>query len=178
MLRGSFVRPREPLQRYYSAAIDNGQSITSSTLHDCPLTFLLGLWGILANLAIPLMPDYGKTQWNFFGPFEKWNDADASAGHRHELRIPWWALSFQTGCPYLDPLLAGPIGYGFYALCWTWVLGTMILLRWCAQSTGGPVFWPVFLFGVWWFFGLGSIIACVVFFASIVREASRAGLTP
>ncbi len=37
---------------------------------------LLGLWGILANLAIPLMPDFGKTEWNFFGPFEDWNPSD------------------------------------------------------------------------------------------------------
>src|SRR5262249_55218614 len=133
------------------------------------LTFLLGLWGILANLAIPLMPDYGKTEWNFFGPFEKWDDTGTLGSHRHERRIPWWALSFQTPCPYLDPWLAGPVGYGFYALCCVWGMGTMILLRWYSRSVAGRVCCLI---------GFGGIAAYLAFFAAIAAEASRAGLTP
>jgi hypothetical protein len=142
------------------------------------LALLLGLWGILANLAMPLMPDYGKTGWNFFGPFEKWDASGPSAGHRHEIRIPWWAISFQTPCPYLDPYLAGPVGYGFYALCCTWGMGTILLLRSGLRSFAGRVFWPVFLFGAWWLIGLGGIVAHVMFFVSMARETHRAGLWP
>lgn len=139
---------------------------------------LLGLWGILANLAIPLMPDYGNTQWNFFGPFEEWNDSGIPGASRHELRIPWWAISFQTPCPYLDPWLAGPVGYGFYALCLTWGLGTVMILRRHLRSNAGRAFWPGPLFSALWLSGLGAIIALVLFFVSVAQEAARAGLTP
>jgi hypothetical protein len=138
---------------------------------------LLGLWGILANLAIPLMPDYGKTQWNFFGPFEKWNDTGIPEEHRQEPRIPWWAISFQTPCPYLDPLLAGPVGDGFYALCFSWGLGTIILLRFYFRSFTARGFWPVILFWAGWLIGLGGIVAHVLVFVSIARDVARAGLT-
>jgi hypothetical protein len=143
-------------------------------------TCLLGLWGVLANLAIPLMPDYGKTQWNFFGPFEHWNPHVPLERERPLAYAgpPWWAISFRTPCPYLDPWLAGPVGYGFYALCLTWGLGTLILLRAHLRSITGRAFWPVSLFGVWWLSGLGGILALVWFFVSIARAAARAGLTP
>lgn len=139
---------------------------------------LLGLWGILANLAIPLMPDYGNTQWNFFGAFEEWNDTGAPSGHRDELRIPWWALSFQSGCPYLDPVLAGPIGYGFYSLCCIWGLGTILLVRSYERLPAGPGGWTLFLVGALWFIGLGGILVHLLFFAAIAIEARNAGLTP
>lgn len=139
---------------------------------------LLGLWGILANLAIPLMPDYGNTRWNFFGPFEAWNDTGTPGGHARELRIPWWAISFQTPCPYLDPVLAGPVGYGFYALCFSWGMGTIIMLRWNLRAGAGWPFWPALPFGALWLIGLTGIVAHAVFFASIARVVALAGLTP
>jgi hypothetical protein len=138
---------------------------------------LLGLWGIVANLAIPLMPDYGNTEWNFFGSFEEGNNMGNPEEHSRELRIPWWAISFRTPCPYLDPLLAGPVGNGFYALCFSWGMGTMILLRLLLQSFTGRGFWPGFVFWTGWLIGLGGIVAHVLFFVSIAREAARAGLT-
>lgn len=139
---------------------------------------VLGLWGMLANLAIPLMPDYGKTEWNFFGPFERWGSQPPSEESAAKRAIPWWAISFQTPCPYLDPLLAGPVGNGFYALCLTWGLGAMILLRWRLRSVAGRGGWPVSLLCAWWLGGLGAIVAFVLFFVSIARETARAGLTP
>jgi hypothetical protein len=139
---------------------------------------LLGLWGILANLAIPLMPDYGKTKWNFFGPFEVWDPSPPPAKDSNLAGHPWWAISFQTPCPYLNPWLAGPVGYGFYALCLTWGLGTVIMLRSHVRSMAGRAFWPVSLFCVWWLSGLGGIVALVLFFVSIAQDVARAGLTP
>lgn len=136
---------------------------------------LLGLWGILANLAIPLMPDFGNSQWNFDGPFEKWNDMGIPEEPRQEPRIPWWAISFQTPCPYLDPLLAGPVGYGFYALCFGWGMGTILLLRFYFRSFTGRGFWPVFLFWLGWLIGLGGIVANVLLFVWIARDVARAG---
>jgi len=141
------------------------------------IAVLLGLWGILSNVALPLLFD-GKKEWNFFEPFEKWDPSGASEDHHPQLRFPWWAISWQTSCPYLDAYLAGPVGYGFYALCLTWGLGTILLLRSYWRSVASKVFWPVLLFGTWWLIGLGGIIAHVVFFASIAIEARRAGLTP
>ena len=138
---------------------------------------LLGLWGAVANLAIPLMPDYGKRQWNFFGPFEQWNDAGTRAEPGRELRAPWWAISFQTPWSYLDPWLAGPVGLGFYALCFTWGMGTFLVLRSSLRTATGRVVWPVILFGIWWLIALGGIIAHVLFFASIAREAVPAVLS-
>jgi hypothetical protein len=140
------------------------------------LAFLLGLWGILSNVAVPLV--YGKQKWDFFGPFEEW-DASLASGEGHpKFRFPWWAISWQTPCPYVTGYLAGPVGYGFYALCLIWGMGTMLLLRSHLRSVASQVFWPVFLLCTWWLIGLGGIIAHVVFFASIAIEARRAGLTP
>jgi hypothetical protein len=139
---------------------------------------LLGLWGILANLAIPLMPDYGKTQWNFFGPFDRWDPSFPHGRASNPAGPPWWALSFQTSCPYLDPWLAGPVGYAFYTLCLTWGLGTAILLRSHLQSAANRAFWQTSLFFAWWLSALGGIVALVWFFVSVAQEAARAGLTP
>ncbi|MGH7169854.1 MAG: hypothetical protein ACRELG_06230 [Gemmataceae bacterium] len=140
------------------------------------LASLLGLWGILTNAAVPLI--YGKQEWNFFEGFEKWDDSGASGHHHPEFRFPWWAISWQTPCPYLDPYLAGPVGYGFYALCFIWGMGTIIMLRSYLRSFAGRVFWSVCLFCTWWLMGLGGIVAQVIFFVSIAREAFRAGLWP
>jgi hypothetical protein len=90
---------------------------------------LLGLWGMLSNLALHLMPDHAKPSWDFFGPFERWNPSPSSRTEPDPDPIPWWAISLRTPWPYLDPWLVGPVGYGFYALCLTWGLGTVILLR-------------------------------------------------
>jgi hypothetical protein len=156
---------------------NHDQSLTNDPFRNCRGNFVAGIVGILANLAIPLMPDYGNTQWNFFGPFEAWNDTDISGERHRDLRIPWWAISSQTPCPYLDPLLAGPVGYGFYALCFSWGMGTIVLLRSYFRSFAERGFWPVFLFWAGWLIGLGGIVAHVVIFVSIAREAARAGLT-
>jgi hypothetical protein len=139
---------------------------------------LLGLWGILANLAIPLMPDYGMAQWDFFEPYERWDPSAPLGGGHGQPRPPWWALSFQTPCPYLDPWLAGPVGYVFYALCLTWGLGTVILLRSRLRSVAGRAFWPESVFCALWLGGLGGIIALVGFFVSVAQGAARVGLTP
>jgi hypothetical protein len=137
---------------------------------------LLGLWGILSNAALPLT--YGKRDWNFFEQFEKWDDRGGAGEHHRKSDFPWWAISWQTPYPYLDPYLAGPVGYGFYAFCLTWGMGTMIMLRSYLRPVAGRVFWPAVLFCTWWLIGLGGIIAHVVFFACIAIEAKRAGLAP
>jgi hypothetical protein len=137
---------------------------------------LLGLWGILSNLTLPLMPDHGKARWNFFGPFERWDPSLPPGRDPDPDRPPWWAISLQTPCPYLNPWLMGPVGYGFYALCLTWGLGTAILLRSHLRALAGRAFWPVSLFGAWWLSGLGDIVALVWFFVSVAQEAARAGL--
>jgi hypothetical protein len=125
------------------------------------LAALLGLWGIISNFAISWMPA------------EEMVPASSSKPDLYEpLHVPWWAISLQTQCPYLDPWLGGPVGYGFYGLCLAWGLGTVILLRWYARSGTGRVFWPVILF---WLGGLVGIVGHVAFFASIAREAARAG---
>ena len=133
---------------------------------------LLGLWGALSNAAVPLI--YGQREWDFFQPFEKWG----WEAHQPQFRFPWWAISWQTPCPYLDPYLAGPVGYGFYALCAGWGLGTLLMLRGYARADAGQGGWAAFLFGAWWLIGLGGIIAHVAFFASIAAEAKSAGLCP
>jgi hypothetical protein len=138
---------------------------------------LLGLWGIAANLAVPLMPHYGQAKWDFYGPFADW-DPRAAFGKEKGVVHPWWALSFHTPCPYLDSWLAGPVGYAFYALCLTWGLGTVIILRSPPRAAPGRAFWRVGLFGAWWLSALGGIVALVLFFVSITREAARAGLWP
>jgi len=140
------------------------------------LAFLLGLWGILSNAALPLI--YGKQEWNFFASFESWNGSGASEEHHPESDFPWWAISWRIPCPYVTIALAGSVGYGFYALCLTWGMGTMIMLRWYLPSVAGRAFWPVFWFCTGWLMGLGGIIAHVLFFASIAIAARRAGLTP
>jgi len=139
------------------------------------LVILLGLWGLLSNIAVPLV--YGKQPWNFFEAFEVWDEPAASAGKRPPpFRFPWWAISWQTPCPYLDPCLAGPVGYGFYSLCLSWGLGTVLILGWCLRSVSTEASWPVFLFWGWWLTGLAGVIAHLAFFASVAIEARRLGL--
>ena len=138
---------------------------------------VLGLWGIVANLAIPLMPHDENARWDFYGPFADWDPSKSPDMTQKPVRHPWWALSFQTACPYLDSWLAGPVGYGFYALCLSWGLGTILLLRSYMRTMSGGLFLPRFLFGAGWLIGLGGIVAHVMFFASIAREVARAGLT-
>ncbi len=140
------------------------------------LASLLGLLGILTNAAVPLI--YDKMEWNFFEPFEKWDGSGEAELHHPKFRFPWWAISWQTPCPYLVPYLAGPVGYGFYALCFIWGMGTIVMLRSYLCSFAGRGFWPVCLFCTWWLMGLGGIVAHVSFFVSIASEAARAGLWP
>lgn len=139
---------------------------------------LFGLWGILSNLSLHLLPDHGKISWNYFGLFERWDPSAPSDKDRALPCPPWWVISLQSPCPYLDPWLVGPVGYGFYALCLTWGLGTLIMLRSHLRSIAGRAFWPVALFCAWWLSGLVGIMALIWFFVSIAQEAARAGLWP
>ncbi len=61
-------------------------------------------------------------------------------------------------------MLAGPVGYGFYALCLTWGVGTVLMLRSHLRPIAGRAFWPSSLFCAWWLSGLGGIVALVWWF--------------
>jgi hypothetical protein len=153
------------------------RTIRSALYAVATLAMLLGLWGIASNIALPFA--YEKRRWNFFEPFEFWDESAASSrpptSHRFP-RDPWWALSFQTPCPYLDPCLAGPIGDGFYALCLSWGLGTFVVLTWCWRFVSGKATWAMFLFWGWCLVCAIAVIAHLAFFASVVIEARQAGL--
>lgn len=141
------------------------------------LAMLLGLWGSVSNIAVTLT--YKKDPWNFFGPFESWDEPAASSSQPpsvHSPHFPWWAISFQTPCPYLDPCLAGPIGDGFYALCFCWGLGTLVILTWCWRFVSGRWTWATFLCWGWCLVCAIAVIAHLAFFASVVISARRAGL--
>ncbi len=158
-----------------------GKGLRAALYTIAALASLLGLWGVLTNAAFPLIYGliYGKIEWNFFEGFENpWDDSGASREHRPEIHDPWWAISWQPPCPYVTVYLAGPVGYGFYALCFIWGMGTIIMLRSYLRSCAGRVFWPVCLFCTWWLIGLGGIVAHVIFFVSIASAAARAGLWP
>jgi hypothetical protein len=116
---------------------------------------ILGLWGLIANLAIPLMPDYGKTEWNFF---------DESQSRQSHV---WWAISFQTPYAYLDPVLAGPIGYGFYTLCLAWSTTSCLLLRPSRRPGQSPLVRTI------WLVALLAIVAHLAFFAYVAVESVR-----
>ena len=91
-----------------------------------------------------------------------------------QIRLPWWAISLHTPCPYLDPLLAGSVGDVFYALCLIWGIGTVIMLRF--RSVAGKGYWLVC--GTCWLIGLAGIIGHLLVFAFIAIDAWRAGLIP
>jgi hypothetical protein len=139
------------------------------------ITALLGLWGILSNSVLYLFPDYWSMKWNLLQGIDDW---DASKPFKAVPMWPrnfWWAISLDTPCPSLDPWLLGPVGYGFYALCFVWGMGSTVLLRSWLQPSPGAAFWRVFIFCAWWLIGLGGIVAHVMFFWSIAIEADRAG---
>ncbi len=139
---------------------------------------LLGLWGVLSN-AIPLiLPDSWAPKWNFFLPSEYWDASKPYKAAWFELDAFWWVLSMQVPCGYIHPWLFGPVGYGFYALCFCWGMGTILMLRRDPPSSAGRGSWLRLLFGVWWLIGLIGIVAHVMFFVSIARAAVRAGLWP
>src|SRR5579875_697633 len=161
---------------YFTAVMTMVKGLRAALYTIAALTSLVGLWGILTNAAVPLV--YGKMKWNFFDGFAKWDGSEASGQHQPTFRFPWWALSWQTPCPYLDLYLAGTVGYGFYALSFVWGMGTIIMLRSYLCSFAGRVFWPACLFCTWWLMGLGGIVAHVIFFVSIASETTRAGLWP
>jgi hypothetical protein len=140
------------------------------------LACLLGLWGILSNAAVHLV--YSQMEWNFLDSFEKPASSEAVGQHQRIARLPWWAISWQTPCPYLDPYLAGPVGYGFYAFCFIWGIGTIVMLRSWLDSFAGRVVWRVCLLGIWWLMGLGGIVAYLILFVSVARKTARAGLWP
>jgi hypothetical protein len=135
------------------------------------LVAMFGVWGVLANLAIPLMPAYGKTEWNYFASVEQWDERGGQGATGFRQRHVWWALSFQTPYPYLDPVLAGPVGYGFYTLCIAWGASTLVLLR--------PSRWAThrhrqrLLAGLCWLIALLGIMIHLVIIVLIAIDSAR-----